>query len=190
MVGNVRSLDDEASLAALLERVAQSQDKGAFAELFAHYAPRIKGYMRRQGADDAMAEDIAQDAMLTVWSKAGQYDPGKATVAAWIFAIARNLRIDRLRRERPQDMGQVEWGDIADEAVMEGKLQQREIHRIVQGVMAGLPPEQADVVSQSFFEDRPHIEIADRLGIPLGTVKSRLRLAMKRIRDSFGESES
>jgi RNA polymerase sigma-70 factor (ECF subfamily) len=188
-VGIVRSQDDEASLAALLGRVAQVQDQEAFAQLFLHYAPRIKGYMRRQGADDAMAEDIAQDAMLTLWRKAGLYDPGKATVAAWIFAIARNLRIDRLRRERPQDVGEVEWDGIADESVLEDSLQQRETRRIVRDVMADLPPDQADVVSQSFFEDRPHVEIAERLGIPLGTVKSRLRLAMKRIRSAFGESE-
>ena len=165
------------------------RDRQAFAVLFRHYAPRIKTYLRKLGAEDNLAEDLAQEAMLTVWSRAALFDPTRANAGTWIFAIARNLRIDRLRREKRPEMA---WDDPemvpdpappADQAVA---TQQGE--RQVRGALALLPDEQAEVVTLSFYEDTPHAEIAARLGIPLGTVKSRLRLAMKRLRANLGDN--
>jgi len=169
--------------------VAQSRDQTAFADLFRYYAPRIKSYLRRLGAEDSVAEELAQEAMLAVWSKAAHFDPARASAATWIFAIARNLRIDRLRQERRPEIDPddpdlvVDPAPPADEALETGRREQR-----VRDALALLPPDQAQVVALSFFEDVPHAEIASRLDVPLGTVKSRIRLAMGRIKALLGES--
>ncbi|EPY02016.1 sigma-70 family RNA polymerase sigma factor [Magnetospirillum fulvum] len=174
---------------ARLRAVAQSRDQAAFSALFLYYAPRIKSYLRRLGAEDAVAEELAQDAMLTVWSKAAAFDPERASASTWIFAIARNLRIDRLRHERRPEIDPddpdlvVDPAPPADEALETGRREQR-----VRTALTHLPPDQARVVALSFFEDMPHAEIASRLDVPLGTVKSRMRLAMGRIKALLGES--
>jgi RNA polymerase sigma-70 factor (ECF subfamily) len=176
-------------MAAHLSAVATHRDQSAFAELFRHYAPRIKSYLRRLGAEDAVAEELAQEAMLTVWRKAEHFDPDRAGAGTWIFAIARNLRIDRLRRERRPEIDEDDPALVADpappadEALETGRRDQR-----LRAALSRLPPDQARVVALSFFEDVPHSEIATRLDVPLGTVKSRLRLAMGRIRALLGES--
>jgi RNA polymerase sigma-70 factor (ECF subfamily) len=174
-------------LSRLIEAVAQHRDREAFARLFAHFAPRLKSFQLRAGATPAAAEDFAQEAMLTVWRKAALYDSARAGASSWIFAIARNLRIDAHRRDR---RGAVEI-DVSFEP--EAQMQpdrllsdQDEALRIRQA-LAALPEEQADVVRLSFYQDVPHAEIAGRLGLPLGTVKSRLRLAMARLREALGD---
>lgn len=172
----------------LLVRVARDNDRQAFAALFQHYAPRIKAYVRQLGSDVALAEEIAQEAMLTVWRKAGSFDPAKASAGTWIFAVARNLRVDRIRRERrpsldPDDPALAPVGEQGADDALASRQSDDKVRRAV-GL---LPPEQAQVVALSFYEDTPHAEIAARLGIPLGTVKSRLRLAMQRIRAVLGD---
>lgn len=177
------------AMAARVRAVARSRDQAAFAELFRFYAPRIKSYLRRLGAEDGVAEDLAQETMLAVWSKAALFDPDRAAVSTWIFAIARNLRIDRLRQERrpeidPDDPAlAADPAPPADEALDSGRRERR-----VRDALTHLPPDQARVVALSFFEEVPHAEIASRLDLPLGTVKSRLRLAMGRIKALLGES--
>lgn len=179
-----RAVDD---LGECLLKVAESGDRQAFAVLFRHYAPRIKGYLRRLGCGESEAEELAQEAMLLVWRKAALYDPAKAMVGTWIFAVARNLRISRLRREgRPE----IDPGDpalVVDESPgAEEQTVARQDSELVRAALARLSPEQRDVVTLSFYEDQPHSEIARLLGVPLGTVKSRLRLAMKHFRDLMG----
>ena len=179
-----------AGMSDLLAAVAQTGDRQAFAQLFQHYAPRLKTYMRKLGTEDAVAEELAQDVMLTVWRKAGSFDRDRANAGTWIFAIARNLRIDMLRRERRPEIDQddldlvVDPAPRADDVLATGQSERR-----VRAAMGALPAEQAEVVTLSFYEDTPHAEIAARLKIPLGTVKSRLRLAMKRIRSELGGHE-
>src|SRR6201999_301866 len=135
----------------------------------------------RSGAGDGLAEDLAQETMLMVWRKADQFDPEKAQVSTWIFTIARNLRIDAKRRERdPQ--GLAEFFEGVPEPLPSEHLISAERCNQVQSALKTLPPDQAEAVRLSFFEDRPHSEIAAALGLPLGTVKSRLRLAMARLR--------
>lgn len=156
--------------------------------LFESYAPRVKSYMMRQGADPTTAEELAQETLLTVWRKAALYSGDKGSATTWIFTIARNLRIDRLRREvawqpLPDDIEEQEAPDPApDEAVSE-----RERSAKVQAVLAELPPDQAEAVNLSYVEGLSHSEIAERLGVPLGTVKSRMRLAYHKIRDALEE---
>lgn len=176
-----------AQLNDLVLLVAEVRDRKAFETLFAHFAPRVKAYLLRLGAGSAVAEDLAQEAMLSVWRKASLFDPSRASAATWIFTIARNLRIDALRRERRPDFDPNDPALVPDDGPGGDALLMREDEEArIRDALAQLPPEQAEVVRLSFFADKPHSAIAMELGLPLGTVKSRLRLAMARIRVTFG----
>ncbi len=168
--------------------IAQHADRAAFSVLFAHFAPRVKTYLMRHGAAAGTAEDVTQDTMLAVWRKARLFDPAKADAGAWIFAIARNMRIDALRRERhpelPADDPMLVPSDVP---ASDDRLEADERARRISLAVADLPAEQAEVVRLSYYEDKPHREIEADLGIPLGTVKSRLRLALTRLRAAIGE---
>lgn len=175
-------------LNAALVCVARSRDRAAFKTLFDHFAPRLKAYLMRLGAGSAVADDLAQEAMLIVWRKAALFDPARASASTWMFTIARNLRVDALRRERrpeidPDDPALVPDDDIApDDALARAQSDDR-----LRIALETLSREQSEVVRLSFFADKPHAEIAKELGLPLGTVKSRLRLAMDRLRGALGE---
>jgi RNA polymerase sigma-70 factor (ECF subfamily) len=183
-----RPLQDATRLNDLVRAVGQNGDKAAFKELFDHFAPRVKGYLMRLGASAAVAEDLAQDVMLTLWRKAVQFDPGKASASTWVFTIARNLRIDAIRRERrPQfDVDDPTLapssGRSSDENLDWAKAEER-----LREALVMLPREQAHVIELSFLADKPHSAIAAELGLPLGTVKSRIRLAMVQLRGALGE---
>lgn len=171
----------------LLSRVAQG-DRAAFAALFEAYAGRVKGYLLRLGAPGAVAEDLAQDAMVSVWRRAATYDAARAKASTWIFVIARNCWIDRLRREKVElayraGLDDPEAGDDAPDEEVEREDEATRMRAIVET----LSEEQKAVVRLSFFEDKPHSEIAAELKLPLGTVKSRLRLAMMKLRAQWGE---
>lgn len=186
----VESEPGPARMSDLLSAVAQAGDRRAFAQLFQYYAPRLKTYMRKLGTEDAVAEDLAQEAMLTVWRKAASFDPGRASAGTWIFTIARNLRIDMLRKERRPEIDVDDPELVPDPTPRADEVMVTEQgERRVRAAMAALPAEQTEVVTLSFYEDTPHAEIAARLKIPLGTVKSRLRLAMKRIRSELGADQ-
>jgi RNA polymerase sigma-70 factor (ECF subfamily) len=173
-------------MADLLRRVAEHADPSAFRELYQSYGPRVKAYMMRRGADAATAEDLVQETLLTVWRRASLFTEDKGTAAGWVFAIARNLHIDRMRREiawqeLPQERAeQASAEPQPDEAVSEMERQAR-----VRAALAGLPPEQHEVVALSYLDGLSHGEIATRLGLPLGTVKSRMRMAYQRVRTAL-----
>jgi RNA polymerase sigma-70 factor (ECF subfamily) len=184
----VRSCDEVGEPAedpgALVCAIAANQDRQAFALLFKRFAPRVKAYLMRSGMGASAAEEVAQEAMLSVWRKAAYFDPARGGVSTWIFTIARNLRIDRLRKERLPDTFDVEPSEEADPPPSaEATVLAVERDARVRQALGALPEEQAVVVRLSFLSDKPHGEIARELGIPLGTVKSRVRLAMKRLRD-------
>ena len=167
-----------------------AQDKASFADLFRHFAPRVKSYMLRLGSDDSQAEELAQETMATVWRKAGQYDPARAAASTWIFTIARNLRIDAFRRTNrpeldPEDPALVPDAPPQGDAVVEQKQNAARI----QAALAELPEEQRQVLHMSFFDEKTHSEIAETLDLPLGTVKSRIRLAFGRVKASIGSAE-
>jgi RNA polymerase sigma-70 factor (ECF subfamily) len=168
---------------ALLARVAGG-DREAFAAVFGLYAGKVKSYLLRLGASPAIAEDLAQDAMLSVWRRAASYDPAKAKASTWIFVIARNAWIDRLRREKVElayrDVSPVSE-ESEDEAPDDAAVR-LQTEAQVETALATLSEEQRQVVRLSFFEDRPHPQIAEELSLPLGTVKSRLRLALIKLR--------
>lgn len=173
----------EADLRSWVRAVADERDKAAFAQLFRHFGPKLKSYSMRGGADPQTAEEVTQEAMIAVWRKAGSFDPAKASVATWLFTIVRNKRIDLIRREsrpelKPEDFLHLERDpETQDEGVaagQEGSILKRSI--------AALPTEQAEVIRKAYFEDKSHRAIAEELGVPLGTVKSRIRLALSRMR--------
>lgn len=168
---------------ALLARVAAG-DRGAFAALFERYAAKVKGYLIRLGARGAAAEDLAQDAMVSIWRRAGSFDPSKAKASTWIFVIARNAWIDRLRRERVE-FAYRDTLILAEESEDErpdDAAERLQTEDQIAAAMELLSEEQKQVVRLSFFEERPHSEIAAHLSLPLGTVKSRLRLALIKLR--------
>ncbi len=159
-------------------------DRAAFALLFTHYAPRVKTYLLRRGAGVQRAEELAQEALLSVWRKAGQFDPLRASPGAWIFTIARNLGVDDHRRARPVADALADDPSAAPEppAAADARLDAAERDQRLREAVRALPADQLAVVRLSFFSDKPHAEIAAELGVPLGTVKSRLRLAFVRLR--------
>ncbi len=173
----------EAHFRGLIRRVAQNRDRQAFAALFDHFAPRLKSFMMRKNASSELAEDLVQEAMIAVWTKAALYEPSKGSVTTWIFTIARNLRIDRIRRD--VHMPTVELGDYdepSDDPAGEELLGRKQEDGLVSRALKHIPEEQRQVLLLSFVEDMPQSEIATRLSIPLGTVKSRMRLAYGHLR--------
>lgn len=178
------------ALVAALTAVARDADRAAFARLFLHFAPRVKAYLIRLGAADAAAEDLMQDVMLTVWNRAPSYDPRLAGVSTWIFTIARNRRIDAMRRGR-------RTLDAADPALApdpapapDAQTEAQQWESRIAIAIAALPPQQAEMLRLSYFEERSHADIAQHLRVPLGTVKSRLRLAIGRLRALFNAGET
>lgn len=167
-----------------MERIRDSADTAAFAELFGHFAPRVKGFLMKSGASEAMAEECTQDVMVTLWHKAGLFDPARASVATWIFTIARNRRIDILRRQRHPEPEELPWGPEPEpdqEAVL---LLQQESEALTRA-LAQLPEKQRHLIERAYFGELSHSEIADETGLPLGTIKSRIRLALERLRHAM-----
>jgi len=170
--------------AELVRRVARQRDQAAFEEVFDHFAPRIKGYLMRLGSDAAMAEEITQDAMVTLWRKAELFDPTKSSVATWLFRVARNRRIDFSRRDRLDYMDPLDSAltRIAAEGTVDGTVNGLQRDDTVRSLITELPDEQRALINDAFYEGLSHSQIAEKTGLPLGTVKSRIRLAFNRLR--------
>lgn len=167
----------------LLERVALYRDREALARLFGLFGPRVKSMMLKLGATNAVAEDMVQETFLAVWRKAHLYSTSRGAAVTWIFTIARNLRIDQFRRQSNKPYEDLETVSLeSDEPSGSVLMEQREIVDRVGTALKTLTPEQQEVVRLSFIHDLPHAQIAEKIGIPLGTVKSRLRLAYERLR--------
>ena len=169
--------------------VAQRRDRTAFSLLFGHFGPRIKMYLMRTGCDPTAAEELVQEVMVTLWRRAETFDPRQAQASTWVFTIARNKRIDALRRERRPEV------DPDDPALVPDPLPSADDHveAVQQSVrlrraLDELPEEQREMLRLAYFEDKPHSVIAAEQDLPLGTVKSRIRLALARLRRDIGDS--
>lgn len=178
--------------ADLIEAIAQRQDRAAFATLFRHYGPRIRSFVMRGGADAETSQEVAQEAMIMVWRKAATFDRSRASAATWIYTIARNKRIDLLRRIGKPAIEVDDWLTIfapenedADKSVLAGQTYER-----LKELMSGLSAEQLLVIRKAFFEDKTHTVIAEELALPLGTVKSRIRLALQKLRQELDKREN
>jgi RNA polymerase sigma-70 factor (ECF subfamily) len=170
----------------LIYSVAKNLDRAAFAELFDAFAPRLKSFMIRKGATPEIAEDLVQETMVTVWRKAGLYDPSKGSALTWIFTIARNLRIDKIRKESTMPLSDLDDYDApSEDLASDDLLQRKQEQQRVALALAEIPAEQKQVIMLAFVDDFSQSEIAERLNIPLGTVKSRMRLAYARLRKSL-----
>lgn len=167
-------------LVDLLAAVARGRDKQAFALLFRHFGPRLKSFFMRWTVSSGVAEDLVQETMLNVWRRASYFDPSRAGVATWMFTIARNVRIDHLRRQRDPSALPADPEDPP--ASVEDWLLGTERDARVRHALVALSAEQQTIIRLSYFSEKSQTEIADELGIPLGTVKSRTRLAMNRLR--------
>ena len=167
-----------------VERVRDDQDRQAFAELFRHFAPRVKAFLMKSGADAALAEECAQDVMATLWHKAHLFDPARASVATWVFTIARNRKIDLLRKHRRPEPEDLPWGPEAEPAQDDALALQQESEQL-RRALAELPDAQRELIERAYFGDLSHSEIAAETGLPLGTIKSRIRLALDRLRHAM-----
>ena len=184
------NVSSRAELDALLTKVGRDKDKTAFATLFSYFAPRLKSFLLRLGTDMSTAEELAQEAMIMVWRRAETFDPKQAGASTWIFTIARNKRIDRLRRDgRPlPDMLDPAMMPDQPETGLEAVNRGEEEDKLRQA-MKKLPEEQAKMIFAAYYEEKSHREIAEESGLPLGTVKSRIRLALTRLRAHLDEIE-
>ena len=171
----------ETDWVALVVRVRDQQDRAAFAALFRHFAPRVKGFLMKSGASPQLAEEVAQDVMATLWQKAHLFDPARASVATWVFTIARNRRIDALRKARRPEPEDLPWGPEPEPDQAEVYEAQQEHDRLGEA-LARLPEKQRVLIQRAYFGDLSHSEIAAETGLPLGTIKSRIRLALDRLR--------
>ena len=174
---------------SLVERIGKSRDKSAFSILFRQIAPKLKSLMLRLGTDASTAEELVQETMLSVWRKGHTFDSSKASASTWIFTIARNLRIDRFRSESrpefdPNDPALVPEPELRADEQLEQKYRQKYVRKCLDE----LPLDQREVVQLSFMQGLSHQEIADKLDIPLGTVKSRLRLSFGKLRTMMGNN--
>lgn len=173
-----------AAHADMLVRVGSQRDRDAFVSLFHFFAPRVKSYLLKNGADETTAEEVVQNTFVTVWEKASGYNPKKAAASTWIFTIARNKRIDTLRRQKfvvPLEDDALDTLESTAAPQLDAYADQSTIEEL-HSAIDSLPREQAELLHMAFFEDKSHQDISDATSLPLGTVKSRLRLAMDKLR--------
>jgi len=164
--------------------VSSEKDKEAFSSLFTHFAPRIKSFLMKSGTEAIIAEECAQETMVTVWHKAHLFDPTRAAASTWIFTIARNKRIDAVRRNNRPEPEDLPWGNDPEPDASDIIIIQEETTLLAQAVK-DLPTKQRSIVERAFYADLSHQEIADETGLPLGTIKSRIRLALQRLRHNM-----
>jgi len=168
-----------------MARIRDTQDQTAFVEVFRHFAPRVKAFLMKSGASETLAEEVTQEVMATLWRKAHMFDPARASVATWIFTIARNRKIDMLRKQRRPEPEDLPWG-MSEEPGQEDTMMLQQESKKLGKAIAQLPEKQRDLIEKAYFGDLSHSEIAAQTGLPLGTIKSRIRLALERLRHAMG----
>jgi RNA polymerase sigma-70 factor (ECF subfamily) len=173
---------DAAAAQEAVLAVASYQDRAAFAALFVHFAPRVKGYLVKRGVEQAAADELAQDAMLTIWTKARYFDPARGGVSTWLFTVARNSLIDRIRRERRPEYDPLDPALIAEPAGPDIAVERTRFTALLKAALAELPEEQAQVVVHVYGEGKSLNDVAATTNTPLGTVKTRMRPALARLR--------
>ena len=167
--------------ADLMKRVAEDQDQSAFQAIFEYFAPRVKAFLIKSGLDAAQAEECSQDVMATVWRKSQLFDGSRAALSTWIFTIARNRRIDLLRKVKHLEPEDLHWGPD-QEPDQEDVYAVQEMQNQLDAAIKGLPEKQRQLVERVYFGELSHAEVSVETGLPLGTIKSRLRLALEKLR--------
>lgn len=167
-----------------LLRIRDQRDEAAFIKVFQHFGPRVKAFLMKTGMDAALSEECAQEVLVTVWNKAHLYDASRASPSTWIFTIARNKKIDVLRKQKRPEPEDLTWGPEAEpdqEDVLGLQQESEQLGR----ALRDLPAKQRDLIEKAYFGELSHSEIAEQTGLPLGTIKSRIRLALERLRHSL-----
>ena len=166
-----------------LAKVAESQDISSFKKIFDYFSPRLKSFLMRSGADEAIAEEIIQETMTIIWTKADYYDPKMASPSTWIYTIARNKKIDILRKSRKAILEDIDTAILPPvESKADENIEHDQKFEMIAQYLDDLPEEQLNLLKMNFFEEKSHGEISEITKIPLGTVKSRIRLALEKIR--------
>jgi RNA polymerase sigma-70 factor (ECF subfamily) len=166
-----------------LAKVAESQDIGSFKKIFDYFSPRLKSFLMRSGADEAIAEEIIQETMTIIWTKADYYDPKMASPSTWIYTIARNKKIDILRKSRKAILEDIDTAVLPPvESKADENIEHDQKFEMITQYLDDLPEDQLNLLKMNFFEEKSHGEISEITKIPLGTVKSRIRLALEKIR--------
>jgi len=166
----------------LLVELASTKSEGIFHKLYNHFAPRVKSYALRGGCSMELAEEVAQETLITVWQKPHMFKPELAMASTWIFTIARNKKIDKLRKiGKPVPRLEDLYSDLVDIQTPEKNTQSNQNYARVHKALSCLPKNQRKVLQLAFIEENPHRVIADTLGIPIGTVKSRIRLGLEKL---------
>jgi len=180
-------------LKSLVLAVALDHDRAAFSALFAHFGPKLKHWLMRSGSPPDVAEELVQETFVVLWRKADRFDHGRSNVAAWLFTIARNLRVDRHRGlpETAWSLDDDEVGRVRDPAsTPDQRVLDDERDVTVRRALAQLPPDQRLLLQLAFYDDKSHSCIAEELALPLGTVKTRIRRAAARLRLMLEEFRS
>ena len=174
----------ELDLRSFLKDVGESQDRPAFSNLFKYFAPRLKSFFVKLGCTETQAEEIIQEVMIAVWTKANTYNSDKSSVSTWIYTIAKNKRIDKIRKERKHfTVESDESLEIPTPSKQEEEILASELSEKISNTLKFLPKEQAELLKLSYFYEKTHTDIANDLNIPLGTVKSRIRLALSKMKN-------
>lgn len=173
--------DDDLTLS--VELVGKNQDKLAFNNIFRYFAPRLKSFLVKAGSTDSQAEEVIQEVMIAVWTKSSTYDSNKSSVSTWVYTIARNKRIDKIRKERRHYLSESDEGlEIPVDSTQEKEIFSAQVSNSLKKYMSNLPEEQSKLLKLSYFYNKTHADISEELKIPLGTVKSRIRLALTKMR--------
>ena len=175
------STDDDLTLC--VELIGKNQDKLAFNNIFRYFAPRLKSFLVKAGSTDSQAEEVIQEVMIAVWTKSSTYDSSKSSVSTWIYTIARNKRIDKIRKEKRHYLSESDEGlEIPVDSTQEKEIFSAQVSNSLKKYMSNLPEEQSKLLQLSYFYNKTHADISAELKIPLGTVKSRIRLALTKMR--------
>ena len=173
--------DDDLTLC--VELIGRNQDKLAFNSIFRYFAPRLKSFLVKAGSTDSQAEEVIQEVMIAVWTKSSTYDSSKSSVSTWIYTIARNKRIDKIRKEKRHYLSESDEGlEIPVDSTQEKEIFSAQVSNSLKKYMSNLPEEQSRLLKLSYFYNKTHADISAELKIPLGTVKSRIRLALTKMR--------
>ena len=180
---DIRNFNSDDELTLCLKAIGQNQDRQAFSIIFKYFAPRLKSFLIKAGSTDSQAEEVIQEVMIAVWTKASTYDNSKSSVSTWVYTIARNKRIDKIRKERRHYLSESDEGlEIPVDSTQEKEILSSQLSSNLKKYMANLPEEQSKLLKLSYFYDKTHADISEELKIPLGTVKSRIRLALTKMR--------
>ena len=177
------SVNTDDDLTVCIDLIGKNQDKLAFNNIFRYFAPRLKSFLVKAGSTDTQAEEVIQEVMIAVWTKSSTYNSDKSSVSTWIYTIARNKRIDKIRKEKRHYLSESDEGlEIPVDSTQEKEIFATQVSSSLKRYMSNLPEEQSKLLKLSYFYNKTHADISEELKIPLGTVKSRIRLALTKMR--------